>query len=175
MPLSSGDPALKFFSVWRGAMRETSSFGAFCRAVRARKPPRSIDGANRRVHACDALIESEARTGWMSKISRFCYFRDNAIDRSRRMNVSLTPELEKIIAERVNSGRYASASEVVREALRLLEEQDQLNQLRHEVRRGLEQIDPGEYRPFDGRAVKRIKRQGREQVAAARQHKSRPR
>jgi putative addiction module CopG family antidote len=49
------------------------------------------------------------------------------------MNVSLTPELKKIVAERVSSGRYASASEVIREALRLLEEHDQLNQLRQEV------------------------------------------
>ncbi|TDI42129.1 MAG: type II toxin-antitoxin system ParD family antitoxin [Acidobacteria bacterium] len=37
------------------------------------------------------------------------------------MNVSLTPELETMIHERVATGRYHSASEVVREALRLLE------------------------------------------------------
>ena len=37
------------------------------------------------------------------------------------MNVSLTPELEKFVAAKVESGRYTSASEVVREALRLLE------------------------------------------------------
>ncbi len=41
------------------------------------------------------------------------------------MNVSLTPELEKFVAVKVGSGRYNSASEVVREALRLLEEHDQ--------------------------------------------------
>jgi len=40
------------------------------------------------------------------------------------MNVSLTPELEEFIAVKVESGRYTSASEVVREALRLLEEHD---------------------------------------------------
>ena len=40
------------------------------------------------------------------------------------MNVSLTPELESWVDERVRSGRYASASEVIREALRLLEEQE---------------------------------------------------
>ncbi len=40
------------------------------------------------------------------------------------MNVSLTPELEKFVAVKVESGRYTSASEVVREALRLLEEHD---------------------------------------------------
>jgi antitoxin ParD1/3/4 len=40
------------------------------------------------------------------------------------MNVSLTPELEQFVLGKVESGRYTSASEVVREALRLLEEQD---------------------------------------------------
>jgi antitoxin ParD1/3/4 len=41
------------------------------------------------------------------------------------MNVSLTAELEKFVDRKVGSGRYNSASEVVREALRLLEEHDQ--------------------------------------------------
>ena len=41
------------------------------------------------------------------------------------MSVSLTPELEQFVSTKVESGRYNSASEVVREALRLLEEQDQ--------------------------------------------------
>src|SRR5277367_6746005 len=40
------------------------------------------------------------------------------------MNVSLTPELEKFVTTKVESGRYNSASEVVREALRLLDEHD---------------------------------------------------
>jgi antitoxin ParD1/3/4 len=40
------------------------------------------------------------------------------------VNVSLTPELEKFVSAKVGSGRYNSASEVVREALRLLEEHD---------------------------------------------------
>ncbi len=40
------------------------------------------------------------------------------------MNVSLTPELEKFVSAKVESGRYNSASEVVREALRRLEEHD---------------------------------------------------
>ena len=41
------------------------------------------------------------------------------------MNVSLTPELERMVQEKVESGRYTSASEVVREALRLMETRDQ--------------------------------------------------
>ena len=39
------------------------------------------------------------------------------------MNVSLTPELERLVNEKVDSGLYQTASEVVREALRQLAEQ----------------------------------------------------
>ena len=64
------------------------------------------------------------------------------------MNVSLTPELEQLVAAKVASGRYQSASEVFREALRLLEEQDRVREMRlEEVRRqvavGLEQARHG--------------------------------
>jgi antitoxin ParD1/3/4 len=45
------------------------------------------------------------------------------------MNVSLTPELERLVQLKVQAGRYASASEVVREALRLMEERDQAQAL----------------------------------------------
>ena len=40
------------------------------------------------------------------------------------MNVSLTPELEELVNEKVRSGLYHTASEVVREALRLLKLRD---------------------------------------------------
>lgn len=46
------------------------------------------------------------------------------------MNVSLTPELERMIRKKVETGRYASTSEVVREALRLLEQRDRSEQER---------------------------------------------
>ena len=42
------------------------------------------------------------------------------------MNVSLTPELESLVNHKVKTGLYNSASEVVREALRLLEEEDRI-------------------------------------------------
>ena len=66
------------------------------------------------------------------------------------MNVSLTPELENLINEKVKSGLYNSASEVVRESLRLLQEQDLLkeirrNELRREIMLGVEQIRNGQY------------------------------
>jgi antitoxin ParD1/3/4 len=65
------------------------------------------------------------------------------------MNISLTPELEQLVNSRVRSGRYASASEVIREGLRLLEEQEQLKQqrlseVRQKINRGIEQLDRGE-------------------------------
>ncbi len=65
------------------------------------------------------------------------------------MNVSLTPELEQFVHEKVKSGRYLSASEVVREALRLLEERDRLYQaklseLQQHLAIGIEQADRGE-------------------------------
>ena len=40
------------------------------------------------------------------------------------MNVSLTPELEELVNEKVRTGLYHTASEVVREALRLLKQRD---------------------------------------------------
>lgn len=49
------------------------------------------------------------------------------------MNVSLTPELEKFVQDKVESGRYTSASEVVREALRLLEKKDHRDAERDEA------------------------------------------
>lgn len=50
------------------------------------------------------------------------------------MNISLTPELEKVIQEKINSGMYNSPTEVIRESLKLLQERDilkanQLNEL----------------------------------------------
>jgi antitoxin ParD1/3/4 len=65
------------------------------------------------------------------------------------MNVSLTPELEKFVSTKVGSGRYNSASEVVREALRLLEEHDrnraaQLAEFNQELGRRLASLDRGE-------------------------------
>jgi antitoxin ParD1/3/4 len=65
------------------------------------------------------------------------------------MNISLTPELEQLVDDKVRSGRYASASEVIREGLRLLEEREQLkqqrlNEVRRKIDRGIEQLDRGE-------------------------------
>ncbi|KZD12604.1 type II toxin-antitoxin system ParD family antitoxin [Oceanibaculum pacificum] len=46
------------------------------------------------------------------------------------MHVSLTPKLEELVREKVESGLYNNASEVVREALRLMQEHDSLRRLK---------------------------------------------
>jgi antitoxin ParD1/3/4 len=65
------------------------------------------------------------------------------------MNVSLTPELEKLIDAKVASGMYHTASEVVRDALRLLVERDELRErrlqaLKGDIQAGLNQLESGE-------------------------------
>ena len=56
------------------------------------------------------------------------------------MNVHLTPELEQLVQKKIESGRYNSASEVVREALRLLEQRDEVFTLRKdELRKQIEE------------------------------------
>lgn len=64
------------------------------------------------------------------------------------MSVILTPQIEAMIRERVASGRYTNASEVMQEALRLLEEREQLEHLRSLLAVGLEQLDRGEFVEF---------------------------
>jgi antitoxin ParD1/3/4 len=68
------------------------------------------------------------------------------------MNVNLSPQLEAKVA----SGRYTSASEVVREALRLMEHQDQLRDLQlQELRRAIQDgLDSGEPVDWNPEAIK---------------------
>ena len=82
------------------------------------------------------------------------------------MNVSLTTELDKFVAGKVESGRYNSASEVVREALRLLEEHDrargtQIAAFNRELGARLKSLDRGE-RVEAGVVRKRLEQKSRE-------------
>lgn len=88
------------------------------------------------------------------------------------MNVSLTPELEAMVNEKVQSGLYNSASEVVRAALRLLKQQDDLHhtrleELRREIQIGIDEADRGEARPIDFKALKAEGRARRAATKAA--------
>lgn len=83
------------------------------------------------------------------------------------MNISLTPQLEELVKAKVASGLYGSASEVLREALRLLEERDRLNAVRLEELKAAikEGLESGEPTPLD---VGAIKARGRKRLAAQR-------
>jgi antitoxin ParD1/3/4 len=78
------------------------------------------------------------------------------------MNVSLTPQLEAMIRQRVASGRYNNASEVVREALRLLEEHEKREHLRSLLAVGLEQARRGELVEFTPELMEDIARRAHE-------------
>ncbi len=97
------------------------------------------------------------------------------------MNVSLTPKLEELVQQRVASGLYNSASEVIREALRLLDERDktreaQLGALRKEVAVGLDQLARGASTEYDeqtlGSLGNDIKATGRKRLAAKKKRRA---
>jgi antitoxin ParD1/3/4 len=60
------------------------------------------------------------------------------------MSIQLSPQVEALIRAKVDSGQYASADEVVRAAIPLLDERDRLRHLRSLLAVGLEQADRGE-------------------------------
>ena len=93
------------------------------------------------------------------------------------MNISLTPELEKYVSSKVESGMYHTASEVIREGLRLLKEKEELHQrklsdLRAAIQEGIDQADRGRVSPFNEQTLKEVKARGREKLAAKRQAKA---
>lgn len=80
------------------------------------------------------------------------------------MNISLNPHFEELVKGKVESGLYNSVNEVMWEALRLLEERDQLHDLRlEELRRDIQQgVNSGAATPLD---MEEIKSRGRKRLA----------
>lgn len=76
------------------------------------------------------------------------------------MNISLTPKLETLVRNKVKSGLYKNSDEVVREALRVLEQRDRYEQLKSEVAKGFHQIERGDTVPYNLRAAKKAARAG---------------
>ena len=82
------------------------------------------------------------------------------------MSVTLTPEHEAIVQERVASGRYGDAHEVIGDALRLLEEHERLEHLRallevgrqDELRGDLVTVTPELFEEIDRRVEERFLR-----------------
>jgi len=74
------------------------------------------------------------------------------------MNVSVGKEFEEFVKLKVSSGDYASASEVVRDGLRMLKEKDllleaRLQSLKGEIQKGIDSLERGEFQ--DGEEVAR--------------------
>lgn len=82
------------------------------------------------------------------------------------LNINLTPQLENMVRQKVAGGLYNSASEVVREALRLMETEDRMREiklehLRQDIREGLDSGTAGEL------DMEVIKQRGRERLKQA--------
>jgi antitoxin ParD1/3/4 len=70
------------------------------------------------------------------------------------MNITLTPELENLINEKVKSGKYDSPAEVIREGLHLLKEHEELKkilleELRSEVQKGIDDMREGRFKTYN--------------------------
>lgn len=91
------------------------------------------------------------------------------------MNIYMSQELEEYVLGKVKSGKYDSPSEVIRDSLELLKEQDLLRELRRknihrEVMKGVEQIRNGEFTTISNEKeaeefVEKIIRNGRKKRA----------
>lgn len=86
------------------------------------------------------------------------------------MNISLTPELDSWIAQKIKSGMYKSSSEVIREGLRLLKLREEqrmgmLEDLRNELLIGIKQLDSGQSSTFDQHNIQTIKQNARKMLA----------
>ena len=76
------------------------------------------------------------------------------------MSITLTPQLEQAILKKVESGDYADASDVVREALKVLDAHEREVRLRAALQIGLDQFDRGEVVPWMPDTMERLIREG---------------
>ena len=94
------------------------------------------------------------------------------------MNISLTKELENFVGELVSSGMYYSASEVVRDGLRLLKEKEEVKQIRlkdltAEIMLGVEDLESGKSKTFysENEIFLEVKRRGQKKLEERRNGK----
>ena len=86
------------------------------------------------------------------------------------MNISLTKEFEHYEDQKVESGLYHSASEVIRDGLRLMKDRDDLHwgrlaELHREINLGADQADRQQGQPFTDETTARIKFRGRRRLS----------
>jgi antitoxin ParD1/3/4 len=105
------------------------------------------------------------------------------------MHVNLTPTLDEYVLAKVKSGRYNNASEVIREAVRRMQDEEaerataseysrsEIEQIRRDVQLAVEQIERGESKDYDGeeglkQLIRDVRAQGMRQLAALRRKKA---
>jgi antitoxin ParD1/3/4 len=82
------------------------------------------------------------------------------------MPIQLSSDIEERILQKVERGDFPDANEVLREAMRLLDEQErQLEELRARLRPGLEQLDRGEGVMFTPELVSEMRRDAEERFS----------
>ncbi len=86
------------------------------------------------------------------------------------MNISLTPEMDEWISQKIKSGMYKSSSELIREGLRLLQAREEqrvkmVEDLRGELLVGVKQLDAGKSKKFDKSTLNKIKNDARKMFA----------
>jgi antitoxin ParD1/3/4 len=83
--------------------------------------------------------------------------------RERPMAIHLPPDVEASIRQKVEGGRFPDAADVVREAMRLLDEQEQqLEALRAKLQVGLDELDRGEGDEWTPELMERLRREADE-------------
>ena len=85
------------------------------------------------------------------------------------MNISLTPEQEAMIREKVESGRFANSSEVVWAALRLMDEHDKREHLRAAIEQARASAVRGDVQPWTPQRLGEILERAEAAAAAGKQ------
>ena len=81
------------------------------------------------------------------------------------MNVSLSPELEHFVQEKVRAGQYQTVDDMISSALSILRQQEilsaeDIDELRREITLGIQQLDRGESASWDAASLKeKVRRQ----------------
>jgi antitoxin ParD1/3/4 len=79
------------------------------------------------------------------------------------MMIQIPPDVEARIRQKVETGEFPDVGEVVREAMRLLDEQErQLQELRAKLQVGLDQLDRGEGVAYTPELMAKIRQDVRE-------------
>ena len=82
------------------------------------------------------------------------------------MIVTLSPQLEAMVQQRVESGRYGDAGEVIHAALQLMAEHERFQRLRAAVAEGYDQAERGETVPYSTTLMDQLKREAAEAARA---------